>query len=246
MTRIPNVDAFEDPIQFLRAMHAAILDRVAELESLVQLARTSEPNFEDPVWPELLHFFRRVLPVHEQDEERSLFPILMKKMPHFGFQPRNSPSDFILTSHDVMNQHAESLVVLWHLYMDKGREVYAGVSTKPFYDTATELAKIIRDHIEIENREVYANANDLLTPNERNRIMETIRQRHRSSVEMPTPVYDEPTATIPVNYSMEEPTDAVSESELPLEDDDNDDGGDGYGDGEGGGGGGIADNGKSR
>lgn len=220
MKSVPEIEAFQDPIQYLRAMHVAILDRIAALEKLVEAAQNTAPNFEDPLWPELLHFFRRVLPIHERDEEESLFPVLMSKLPHIGFQPRNSPSDFILSGHEIMNQHAESLVVLWHLFMDKGMVVYSGVSGKPFFETATELVKLVREHIELESREVYANANDLLSPDERNRIMETIKKRHQSSVEMPTPLYDTPTLSMPVSYSIEEPVDAVSEDELSIEGDD--------------------------
>jgi hemerythrin-like domain-containing protein len=223
MKPIPNVDQYSDPIQFLRAMHVAILDRATALENLVRASQKSDPRFDDPLWSELLHFFRRVLPVHEKDEEQSLFPVLMKKLPHVGFQPRNSPTDFILTGHDVMNEHAESLVVLWHLYMDKGAAVYSGVSAKPFFETALELIALVRDHIELEGREVYANANDLLTPEERYAIMEKIKQRHQSSVEMPMPAYDTSTSSMQVSYTMEDPVDLVSESTLPIEQEADDD-----------------------
>ncbi len=230
MKVVPNIEDYADPIQYLRAMHLVILDRVHTLEALIQRAqkiKTTGLDLQDPVWPELLYFFSRVLPLHERDEEEALFPVVLQKLPRMGFQPRNSPIDFLLNGHELLTERTELLTDIWRKYMDVGRAGSSEATEKAFLDTATELVQLLREHIATEDKQVYSKANDLLTPEERSSIMANIEQRHMETVAMPMPEYDIPMFSLPLKFTIGEPednpADAISQDELSSEEEDSDD-----------------------
>ena len=208
MHTVPNVDEYDDPVRYLRAMHAAILERVGVLE-----VHANESSSARESIAELLTFFGRTLPIHERDEEESLFPVLIEKSHRVGFQPVDPEFEFLHRDHDRLNA--------------QNRELFEQLESEESSDTwrlsAATFAANIREHIANEDRLVYANANDRLSPEERIAIMQALKQRHQRSVAMPSFQFDQPTSSMPIGLSFADPADAVADQWTDSDDESDDD-----------------------
>ena len=227
MPSLPDPNKYNDPIRYFRDCHALITTQINLLDKLIH---DSEANGviknirENKQWGELLDFLVNVVPRHEIDEEVSLFPVVMEKIPRIGFQQSGSPFRFIHEQHEMMLQRSGELLRIWRQTLIKN-ELTDDEATK-FISGAKELLEIIREHIRKENEIIYTTANDeFLSPAERQQILEEIRENHNKEVQTSFLAFDEPTYTLkgyaPVIVSGED-SDVVSDSTIEADDDESD------------------------
>jgi hemerythrin-like domain-containing protein len=225
MPRLPDPNKYSDPIRYFRDSHALIVTVINQLEELIKSAELKgikKSITEDKTWREILEFLVDVAPIHEQDEELALFPVIFEKVPHVGFQMQNSPIRFIHEQHDMMQMRSVELLKIWRQTLAKNE--LTDEEANRFILGAKELAEIYREHIRRENEIIYTTANDeLLSPQEREAVMGMIREHH--SKEVITPYFDYEAPVIsdpfyrPVIVAGGANEDAVSEEELEVEND---------------------------
>jgi len=225
MPQLPDPNKYDDPIRFFRDCHALIITLINRLEKLAQEAESKgvkKSIKEDKDWGEILDFLVNDAPLHEQDEEEALFPIVLEKVPHIGFQQENSPMRFIQEQHQVMQLRSIDLLRIWKQTLAKNE--ISDEDAGKFILGVKELVGIYREHVRRENEIIYTTANDeLLSPQEREEILGKIRELHGKQVISDYLPFDEPTFSLsgyaPVIVSGEN-EDAVSEQTVELEDDD--------------------------
>ncbi|HYM20391.1 MAG TPA: hemerythrin domain-containing protein [Candidatus Kapabacteria bacterium] len=187
MIKLPDPQQYDDPIRYFRDSHGvvgAVLDRFSKLVDAARKVGVRTSFETSPEWQELLEFFVRVAPIHEMDEERALFPVVLEKVTHIGFQSPTAPNRFIHEQHTIMQQRSKALLALWEGYLIQ--QSLSIEDEKRFLDIADELVKLYHEHITMENQIIYTAANDnLLTPPERIAIMLMIRELHSERTVMP-------------------------------------------------------------
>jgi len=224
--KLPQVQAYSDPIRFLRACHAVIEQQVMALEGLVQEAKKvglKQSFASNAEWGELLQFFSIEAAGHEKDEEAGLFPFVLEKEQRVGFLPADSPIRFLVDGHAYLVSKVESLLDVWKQFLNKADP--SSEASEHFISIAEEMVKAYREHISTEENLVYKHANDILTPAERMVILERIYQRHDNEVSMPMLNFAQPTFTenlksVPLDYT--DATSSVSISEEPTEEEEED------------------------
>ncbi len=220
MIKLPNPSNYDDPIRYFRDSHTVILEVVHRFELLVSQARGSGVSVSfasTKEWDELLTFFVSTAPSHELDEEGSLFPVILQKVPSLGFQSSNTPNRFINEQHEVMQERAKGLLSLWRSF-----QIQHTLTTEDetrFLEVADALIKLYHEHVSIENALIYNAANDnLLSPTERMEIMQMIQNQH-SNRSMTQYLDFEPSGIITNTIASEEP-DAVSDEEINMDEED--------------------------
>lgn len=225
MPRLPDPDKYLDPIKFFRDCHALIVTQINLLEQLALDAESKgviKSLKDDKRWADLLDFFVNIAPLHEMDEELALFPVVFEKTPHFGFQSPESANRFIEEQHQIMQFKSIGLLRFWKESLAKN-ELTSDESTT-FIRNAKELVELYREHIRKENEIIYTVANDdLLSPQERQDIIELVRENRSEIVQTPYIAFEEPTYTLkgyaPVIVSGGD-SDAVSDSSIASEEED--------------------------
>ncbi|MFI5264915.1 MAG: hemerythrin domain-containing protein, partial [Candidatus Kapaibacterium sp.] len=226
MPHLPDPNKYSDPIRYFRDSHALIITLINQLEDLIKNAEAKgikKSIVEDNGWHEILEFLVDVAPIHEQDEEMALFPIIFEKVPHVGFQLDSSPVRFIHEQHDAMQMQSIELLKIWKQTLAKNELTDDEASR--FMLGAKELAAIYREHVRRENEIIYTAANDeLLSPQEREAIMNIIREHHGAEVITPyfeyeAPVISNPAYSPTIVAGNEENEDAISQEELEVEED---------------------------
>jgi len=226
LIHLPDPNKYNDPIRYFRECHALIITLINQLEQLTQEAEkkgVKQSIKEDRGWRDILDFLVNVAPIHEMDEEEALFPLIFEKVPHVGFQQPSSPIRFIEEQHTAMQQHSIELLKIWRQTIAKD-EISDDEANK-FILGAKELAAIYREHIRRENEIIYTTANDeLLSPQERQNIIEKIREMHGKEVisgmfDYEAPVFSDPSYK-PTYVAGADNEDAVSDEEFEVEDED--------------------------
>ncbi len=219
MITLPNPFKYEDPIRYFRDSHAIILSAIDRFARLVSQARESgvSASFASTNdWDELLNFLVLTAPIHELDEEGSLFPVILEKVPLLGFNSSRTPSRFIHEQHKVMQERSKGLLSLWHSFHIQ--HTLTPEEESRFLVVAEALIKLYHDHITQEDALIYTFANDtLLSPTERIAIMVTIKNLH--SNRSMTQYLDFEPSGITTNTIASEDTEAVSDSELNIDED---------------------------
>ncbi len=198
MPHLPDPNKYNDPIKFFRDSHALITTQINLLEKLAQTAEASgnmKSVREDTRWAELLDFLINSAPRHEMDEELALFPIVLEKIPHVGFQHGETPIRFIHEQHEIIQRRTNDLIIFWKKTLDKPE--ISDAEAAQFIAGAKELVAIFRDHMRHENELIYTTANDdLLSPVDRQKILEMIRENNSKEVMSDFLEYDQPTYSL--------------------------------------------------
>lgn len=222
MIRLPDPEKYEDPIRYFRDCHGVVGAVVDEFEKLVKSARqigVAKSFAESDRWKELLDFFVHAAPIHERDEERALFPLVVEKVPHLGFQSKGSPNRFIHDQHEGMQQRSQALLALWKAFL--AQKSLTPADEARFLEVGAELVSVYREHIAMENGIIYTVANDnLLSPVERIAVMLLVREQHsEKTVTGVLSFSDSPYESMQGSES----TEAVSEDQLEVDDEESED-----------------------
>lgn len=175
---------FTDPIGMLGDCHRRIerflnvLVTVAAREKGGPLTEQQRTALETS-----LRYFREAAPKHTADEEESLFPRLRRLDPA-GSQAILTRIDSLEQDHECAQKAHDEVDRLGQLWLTNGRlspEEALRLST-----VLDQLARLYRNHIAIEDSEVFPFAASVLPPSERSSVGAEMAARRGMGVAIPT------------------------------------------------------------
>ena len=175
---------FTDPIGMLGDCHRRIerflnvLVTVAAREKGGPLTEQQRTALETS-----LRYFREAAPKHTADEEESLFPRLRRLDP-VGSQAILTRIDSLEQDHECAQKVHGEVDRLGQLWLTNGRlspEEALRLST-----VLDQLARLYRNHIAIEDSEVFPFAASVLHPSERSSVGAEMAARRGMGVAIPT------------------------------------------------------------
>lgn len=135
---------FDDPLGLLHACHERILGHCETLQRLVQhLQQHGADQDAQQAALRILHYFQVGAPLHHEDEERDLFPVLCA---HPGF-----PAAQFAVLENLATQHRE-LDQLWIRLEAALQAVSRGT---PSDLPVPAFVALTRAHIVVEEREIF-------------------------------------------------------------------------------------------
>ena len=162
-----------DPIRFILEDHDRQLENCSGLERLVS-ASESEPIVQ---WAgSLLSFLTNDLPLHVQDEELDLFPLL---------RSQHSPQDYMSDVLDQLVTEHESDKGLADLVIRDLQAIAGGKAPKHrvrFELNVQAFCEMQRRHLNWENRVVLPLAERLLSEGDRQRLAKNLAARRSGLV----------------------------------------------------------------
>jgi hemerythrin-like domain-containing protein len=158
----PDDHDFDDPLGLLVDCHRQIEHVLDELLRITRLRSGRSLNPDE--WQHLqgaLHHFESSEPWHTADEEQSLFPRLRA-----SHGPGSERAVQLLgqleSEHAMVNAHHGMIGVFCRRWLDHGFLVE--IDARNLLDRLTDLQSIYREHITIEDRELFPAAAWLLSP----------------------------------------------------------------------------------
>lgn len=135
---------FDDPLGLLRACHERILGHCDTLERLVpHLRRHGADQDAQLAASRILRYFQVGAPLHHEDEESDLFPVLRA---HSGFPAIQHP-----VLENLVAQHHE-LDKLW-IQLEAALQIISGGA--PADLSVQSYVALTRAHIAVEEREIF-------------------------------------------------------------------------------------------
>jgi hemerythrin-like domain-containing protein len=159
---------FDEPLGLLSDCHRRIEHFLAVLERVILAAPADALADEQRHAVETaLGYFKNAAPRHTQDEERSLFPLMRA-----SGQPRAREAlralDALEQDHaaaDVAHAEVEASFRRW---LDQGR--LADSERQRLADVLGALRQMYRRHIDVEEREIFPLAGQILSPDQVGRV----------------------------------------------------------------------------
>jgi hemerythrin-like domain-containing protein len=130
-----------------------------------------------------LRYFREAAPKHIADEEESLFPRL-RRLRHAGSHAILTRIEALEQDHECAGKVHDEVDRLGQLWLARGR-----LSPKEAAQLSTlldQLAKLYRNHIAIEDTEVFPFAASVLPPSDRESVGVEMASRRGASAAIPT------------------------------------------------------------
>ena len=199
----PDPVDYQDGIAYFRDMHKLVLHNCLQLEELLDDAE-KEGVFQSfaakPAWNELLHFFAKIAPHHEHDEETYLFPAIAAKVPRIGFQQPNAPIRFLIEGHEILQNKTSALVRDWDVFRNMKRDPATlaeshdkhAAEDAAFVANGRELVSLYRDHIAMEEERVYSVADKVLGVHEKEQLILSLRDEYDNEAITSPMVFSEP------------------------------------------------------
>ena len=165
------METSQDPIEFILEEHDRQLEVCVRLEDLVS-ASDSGPKVR---WASsLLEYLTKDLPIHIEDEERDLFPLLASRQEHDQDLP--VILDQLISEHELDRGLVEPIVEgLRHIA--EGGDLADSGRFCMYVQTFTEA---MRRHLNWENRVVLPLARRVLSEEDRALLRDGIADRRRS------------------------------------------------------------------
>lgn len=165
------MDPSQDPIEFILEEHDRQLEICGRLESLIT-ASDSEPSAQ---WAaSSLEYLSEDLPVHIEDEERDLFPMLAARREHDQDLP--VILDQLVSEHELDRGLVEPI-------MEDLRHIAEGrilTDSRRFCMYVRTFTEAMRRHLNWENRVVLPLARRVLSEEDRAHLRDRIAGRRRS------------------------------------------------------------------
>lgn len=230
---LPDPNNYSDGIAFFRDMHKLVRQSCAELETLLADAETSgvfKSFATRPEWEDLFRFFTVIAPEHERDEERYLFPLVIAKVPHVGFQQPDAPIRFLIEGHEVIERKLMQLLKDWNVFRTKPPDPAAieeshakhQAEDAAFIASGRELALRYREHITIEEQRIYDLADRMLSGTEKQQLIDLLRAGHDNEATTTLLEFDRPQFSNP-SLNAAESTEAQGNVIFNFEEDEEDD-----------------------
>lgn len=141
--RFPErMPGFEEPLALLRACHTGMLDHCDLLERLVALPDdgTREEAAREAM-RKVIGYFTSSAPLHHQDEESDLFPLLIRQSLKLA--------DLI---HSLKQEHRK-LATLWEALLPELQRLPELADSRSLTEKAAAFCELNRQHIRRENTE---------------------------------------------------------------------------------------------
>lgn len=164
------MDALPNPIEFILEEHDRQLEICARLEDLVV---SMDSDATASLASSLLEFFTKDLPLHIEDEERDLFPLLASRQGHDQDLP--VILDQLVSEHELDRDLVEPLI-------EDLRNIANGLAladAQRFYVYARTFTEVMRRHLNWENRVVLPLADKVLSNQDRAQLGRNIAGRRR-------------------------------------------------------------------
>ena len=230
---LPDPNNYSDGMAFFRDVHKLVLHSCAELERLLADAEVHgvfKSFATQPEWEELFRFFTVVAPEHERDEEQFLFPLVIARVPHVGFQQTDAPIRFLIEGHEVIERKLMQLLKDWDAFRTQQPNPAAieeshtkhQAEDAAFIASGRDLARVYREHVTIEEQQVYSLADRVLSGDEKLGLIESLRISHGDEATTTLLDFDRPQFSDP-SYNTAESTEAQGNVIFNFEDDDEDD-----------------------
>ncbi len=155
---------FDTPLGLLSDCHRRIERFLSALVAVADARRGAELTPEDrSVLTAALHYFKTAAPRHSADEEESLFPRLRSSQDP---QARAAVArlDMLEADHRVAEDHHDAVDVLARRWMRRGT-LRAG-DARSLREHLVALERLYRQHIAVEDRELFPAAARLLSASE--------------------------------------------------------------------------------
>lgn len=155
-------DDFDDPLGLLVDCHRQIEYVLDELVRITRLR--SGQSLSPDEWQQLhkaLQYFESSEPWHTADEEQSLFPRLRASQAP-GAERTVQLLQQLEGEHAMVNAHHRMIGVFCRRWLDHG--FLSEIDTRNLLDRLTDLQSIYREHITLEDRELFPSAAFLLSP----------------------------------------------------------------------------------
>ena len=228
---MPTLDpaSFSDGIAYFREFHRLILKHCAELERIMEVTSPVDAKQKQDI-ADLLDFFGRQCPRHERDEEELIFPILLERTPHVGFQNVDTPVRFLIEGHEKINRETAALMDAWHAVGTHDLSgntltrsaTHHATQQSNLAATAKSLATLYRKHIAMEEEKVYQLADRILTKEDRTGLIDSLRGKYDNENLTDVTTFSAPHYSNPA-YNIQYVTEATSDKELPEDSDTSDD-----------------------
>jgi len=175
----PGDHDFDDPLGLLADCHRRL---EYFLDELVRITRLTSGR---SLCPEELRQLQRALqyfetsePWHTADEEQSLFPRLRASQGP-GAARAIQLLEQLEGEHEMVNAHNRMISVFCRRWLDHG--FLTEIDTRNLLDRLTDLQSIYRQHIAIEDRELFPAAIWLLSPRQLEEIGREMAARRSAS-----------------------------------------------------------------
>jgi hemerythrin-like domain-containing protein len=166
---------FDDPIGLLGDCHRRIERFMGVLETLAQRTSTRAlTRDERDAVDVILRYFREAAPKHTQDEEDSLFPRLRS-------HGSNGAKLVLSKIKSLEREHADANV--WHHEVDNLGRRWASLGVlepqefERLRDLLFQLHRLYREHIALEDKEIFPAARTILTQQELTEIGQEMARR---------------------------------------------------------------------
>jgi hemerythrin-like domain-containing protein len=137
-----ELPGFDEPLALLRACHTRMLDHCDLLERLVDAPGDGTGVDETrEATRKVIGYFTSSAPLHHQDEESDLFPLLIRQSLKLA--------DLI---HSLKQEHRQ-LVVLWEGMLPELQRLPEVADRRDLAEKAAEFCELNRRHIRRENKE---------------------------------------------------------------------------------------------
>lgn len=153
---------FDDPLGLLADCHRRLEYFLDELLRIIRL--TSGRSLGPEEWRQLqraLQYFETSEPWHTADEEQSLFPRLRASQGP-GAAHAIELLEQLEGEHELVNAHHRMISVFCRRWLDHG--FLTEIDTRNLLDRLTDLQSIYRQHIAVEDQELFPAAVWLLSP----------------------------------------------------------------------------------
>jgi hemerythrin-like domain-containing protein len=173
MSALPD---FDRPIEALYICHSNILKRMERMEEMGEvLMRDGAAAFDAQreTWLELSSFIRHSIPNHTADEENDLFPLLREGM--------GSEIEGLFADHREAEAREERLQMLIASLADGGL-ANRDEAVAELGGLAVGIAEFYRDHIRLENEEIFPRAAELLDETQLRTLGDEMRKRRKIAV----------------------------------------------------------------
>jgi len=159
---------FTDPIGMLGDRHRRIEMFLNVLVSVAEQAHGQALNQEQRGALETaLRYFREAAPKHTADEEESLFPRL-RQLDSAGLKPAMARIESLQQDHVSADRNHVEVDGLGHAWIVNGS--LTTPQTERFLTLVHQLRDLYRNHIAIEDKEVFPAAAAALSPSDRKAI----------------------------------------------------------------------------
>ncbi len=170
LLRQETAAGFDAPLELLQACHGRVEQQCATLEKLIaHVGRHGGDAAASQAAAGILKYFRQAAPLHHQDEEENLFPLLLARLDGGHAALADLPA--------LLERQHRALDALWARFEGMLDLLAQGRSAALPADLAAEFIARNRVHLDLENSRILPAARRLLTAADLAELGQAMRAR---------------------------------------------------------------------